>query len=82
VYTVDKQRVGDNVTWRDVTLPSHVTVDLQYCKLAYDGHTNMFVTDFNNKAVHVWSVSGQYVCQLLSSQQLMNMPQRVEQSTW
>jgi hypothetical protein len=24
VYTVDKQRVGDNVTWRDVTLPSHV----------------------------------------------------------
>jgi hypothetical protein len=29
VYTVDKRRaVGDNVTWRDVTLPSHVTVDL------------------------------------------------------
>jgi hypothetical protein len=27
VYTVDKRRaVGDNVTWRDVTVPSHVTV--------------------------------------------------------
>jgi hypothetical protein len=24
-----------------------------------------------NKAVHVWTVSGQYVCQLVSSQQLV-----------
>jgi hypothetical protein len=31
----------------------------------------------NNKAVHVWSVSGQYVCQLVSSQQLVSQPQRV-----
>jgi hypothetical protein len=46
VYTVDKRRaVGDNVTWRDVTLPSHVTVDLSSSKLAYDGHTSIFVTD-------------------------------------
>jgi hypothetical protein len=29
VYTVDKRQVGDNVTWRDVTLPSHVTINLQ-----------------------------------------------------
>jgi hypothetical protein len=46
VYTVDKRRaVGDNVTWRDVTVPSHVTVDLGDSKLAYDGHTSIFVTD-------------------------------------
>jgi hypothetical protein len=37
----------------------------------------MFVTDFHNKAVHVWTVSGQYVCQLVSSQQLVSNPQRV-----
>jgi hypothetical protein len=73
VYTVDKRRaVGDNVTWRDVTLPSHVTVDLSYSRLAYDGHTSIFVTDKSNRAVHVWSVSGQYDRQLVSPQQLIS----------
>ena len=42
VYTVDKlQAVGDNVTWRDVTLPSHVTKNLSNNGLAYDGYTSM-----------------------------------------
>jgi hypothetical protein len=77
VYTVDKRKVDDNVTWRNVTLPSHVTVNLQQSKLAYDGYTNMFVTDYHNKAVHVWTVSKQYVCQLVSSQQLVGSPRRV-----
>ena len=72
VYTVDKRRaVGDNVTWRDVSLPSHVNVDLSYSRLAYDGHTSIFVTDRSNRAVHVWSVSGQYDRQLVSPQQLI-----------
>jgi hypothetical protein len=61
VYTVDKRpAAGGNVTWRDVTLPSHVTVSLSESKLAYDGHTSVFVTDFYNGAVHAWSVGGQY----------------------
>jgi small nuclear ribonucleoprotein (snRNP)-like protein len=68
MYTVDKQRVSNNVTWRDVILPSHVTVDLSCSKLTYDGHTNIFLTDWIKEVVHVWSVSGQYVCQLLPSQ--------------
>jgi hypothetical protein len=77
VYTVDKRQVGDSLTWRDVTLPSHVSVNLRNCKLAYDydGYTNMFVTDFNSKAVPLWTVSGQYVCQLVSPHQLVNIPQ-------
>jgi hypothetical protein len=73
VYTVDKRRaVSDNVTWRDVTIPSHMTVGLYYSRLAYDGHTSIFVTDCITRAVHVWSVSGQYDRQLVSSQQLIS----------
>jgi hypothetical protein len=82
VYTVDKRRaVGDNVAWHDVTLPSHVTVDLWNSKLAYDGHTSILVTDNKNKAMHVWSVSGQYDCQLVSPQQLISEPWRVAVDT-
>jgi hypothetical protein len=75
VCTVDKRQAGNNVTWCDVTLPSRVTVDLQSVRLAYDGHTNIFINDVANKAVHVWSVSGQYERQLVS--QLTNQPQRM-----
>ena len=72
VYTVDRRRaVGDNVTWRDVTVPSHVTVNLGLSNLVYDGHS-VFVTDYWKKAVHVWSVSGQYDRQLVSPQQLVS----------
>jgi hypothetical protein len=71
VYTVNKRRaVSDDVTWRDATLPSHVTVDLIGSKLAYDGYTSIFVTCIT-RAVHVWSVSGQYDRQLVSPQQLV-----------
>ncbi len=71
MYTVDKRQANANATWSDV---SHVTVDLP-TNLAYDGHTNIFIRNFANKAVHVWSVSGQYERQLVS--QLTNGPQRV-----
>jgi hypothetical protein len=75
VYTVDKRRaVGDNVTWRDVIVPSHVTVSMTSSELAYDAHTSMFIADLYNRAVHVWSVSGQYDRQLVSPQQLRSTP--------
>jgi WD40 repeat protein len=75
VYTVNKQRASNNVTGHDVTLPLFVTVNLQYSKLAYDGLTNVFVTDVYSKAVHVWSVSDrQYLWQLVSSDQLVGSP--------
>jgi hypothetical protein len=56
-----KRQAGNNVTWRDVALLSHVAVNLYSCVLAYNGHTSMFAIDVFNKAVHVRSVSGQYV---------------------
>jgi hypothetical protein len=57
--------IGDYLTWRDVTLPKKAPVDLSRCKLAYDGHTSILVTD-NKQGVHVWSVSGQYDRRLVS----------------
>jgi hypothetical protein len=82
VCTVDKRRAGgNNVTWRDVTLPSHVTVDLKCSRLAYDGNASILVMDNKNRAVHVWSVSGQYDRQLVSPQQLISHPRRVAVDT-
>ncbi len=68
VYTLDNRLVNGELTWCDVTLPDHTPVDFHCGRLAFDGHTNIFMTDFDNRAVHVWSVSGQYERQLLSSQ--------------
>lgn len=49
---VDKRRVGDNVTWRDVVLHSHATVDVLGSKLEYSGARTIFVT-------HVYRTRGQ-----------------------
>ena len=35
---------------------------------------NIFLSDCNNNAVHVFSVNGQYHCQLLSSLHIKNKP--------
>ena len=81
VYKVEKRRVvGGGVTWRNITVPSHVTVSV-HSKLVYDGHTSIFVTDKSNRAVHVWSVSGQYDRQLVSPQQLTSDPHSVAVDT-
>ena len=67
VYTTgDRGQTGGHVTWRDVTVPSqaHITGN---SRLAYDGHTNIFLNDSYNRAIHVLStVSGQYDRQLVS----------------
>ena len=35
------------------------------CDIAYDGRTNIFLTDFKNSKIHVFSVTGHYIGQLL-----------------
>jgi hypothetical protein len=71
VNIFDRRRSdGDGLLLRDVIMPSHVTVTLNNSRLAYDGHTSVLVADRFNRAVHVWSVSGQYGRQLVSPQQL------------
>ncbi len=51
---------ADCLTWRNVTLPHHTPIDFKYSKLAFDGHTNIFMASPNDSAVHVGSLSRQY----------------------
>ena len=79
VYSVDRRRSDDSVTWRDITV---ITTDgehinLPYSSLSYDGNMNIFLSDRYNKAVHVLSVNGQYHYQLLSSHHIKNRPFRL-----
>ena len=76
VYCKDKRRSDGNVTWRIITSPT-INVehdDLWKATLSYDGNMNIFLSDRENKAVHVLSTNRQYHCQLLSSHQIKNFP--------
>lgn len=71
VYTVNDNN-ANRLTWRNVTMPtSIIDFKLGTSKLGCDNHGNFFVTDLQNRAVHMWSstsVAGLYVYnrQLLS----------------
>ena len=80
VYSVDRRRSDGNVTWRDinVTTKNGKHIDLSYSSsLSYDDNMNIFLSDCDNKAVHVLSVNGQYRCHLLSSHDIKNKPHRL-----
>ena len=74
VYSVDRRRSDGNVTWRDINVPTTDSkhINLSASSLSYDGNMNIFLSDWDNKAVHVLSVNGQYHCQLLSSHHIKN----------
>ena len=78
VYSVDRKRSDGNVTWRDINVPTTdgKRIDLSNSSLSYDGNMNIFLSDYDNKAVHVFTVNGQYHCQLLSSHHMKNKPFR------
>ena len=80
VYSVDRRRSDGNVTWRDINVPTtdgkHINLSW-YSSLSYDGNMNIFLSDYYNKAVHVFSVNGEYHCQLLSSYHIKNKPHRL-----
>ena len=79
VYSVDRRRSDGNVTWRDIvpkTYGKHINLSYR-SSLSYDGNMNIFLSDFDNKVVHKFSVNGQYHWQLLSSYRIMNMPRRL-----
>jgi hypothetical protein len=65
-----------NGTWTDVVLPS-LRVKVNHSRMFFDGHTNIYMTDFNYRLVHVWSVNGQYVQKLLSPLHLLHRPRNV-----
>ena len=80
VYSVDRRRSDGNVTWRDINVPTtdgkHINLSYN-SSLSYDSNMNIFLSDCDNKAVHVLSVNGQYHCQLLSSHHFKNEPLRL-----
>ena len=79
VYSVDRRRSDGNVTWRDINVPTTdgKLIDLSGSSLSYDGNMNIFLSDLYNKAVHMFSVNGQYHCQLLSSHHFESEPYRL-----
>jgi hypothetical protein len=68
--------IPGNGTWKDVILPNS-KVKVYQSRMVFDGRKNIYMTDWYNRAVHVWSVNGRYVRQLLSSQNLTSMPRNV-----
>ena len=80
VYSVDRSRSDSNVTWRDISVLTtdgkHINLS-GYSSLSYDGNMNIFLSEYDNKAVHALSVNGQYHCQLLSSHHFKNNPCRL-----
>ena len=79
VYNVDRRLSDGNVTWRDINVPTTdgKHIDLLDSRLLHDGNMNIFLNDWENKAVHVFSVNGQYLSQLLSSQHIKYNPYRL-----
>ena len=74
VYSVDRRRSDDNVTWRNINVPKMdgKNINLSSSSLSYDGNMNIFLSDYNSKAVHVFLINGQYHSQLLSSHHIKN----------
>ena len=79
VYSVDRRLSDGNVTWRDIYVPTTdgKHINLRYSRLSYDGNMNIFLSDRDNKVVHVFSENGQYHCQLLSSHHIEKKPWRL-----
>ena len=67
---------GKIETWKDVNLPivDGKMVELVDSSVSFDGNSNIFLSDFNNKAVHVWTSRGHYHGQLLSSNHFKHEP--------
>ena len=79
VYSVNRNLVNgkDIVTWRDIDTITTDGLRIQlyaHNSLSYDNNMNIFLSDWENKTVHVFSTNGQYRCQLLPSNNIRNNP--------
>ena len=81
VYSLNIKRLDGYVTWKDIDTVNITTngeyVDIKATSLSYDGYGNVFLGDLENKAVHVFLVSGQYHCQLMLSERLKYNPYKL-----
>ena len=77
-FNASAKQPDGSLLWTNVALPAtgETAINLASSRLGHDGHANVFLTDQQNNAVHVFSMGGQYQFQLLSSQQI-NTPWRL-----
>lgn len=71
LYSVDKRRSDGGVSWKDVSVPSTVHID-SWTRLGFDGQTSVFLTDYDNSAVHLLSTTGQLKRKLLAGKDFSN----------
>ena len=81
VHCIDRGRSNGNATWRNINVSTtdnnQIGPLLSGSSLSYDGNMNILLSDYDNKAVHVFSVNGQHHCQLLSSNHINTLPHRL-----
>ena len=80
VYCTQKDNPRANVTWINVHLPMKAgkPFDLEKSSLTYDGYSNIFLSDYWNKRVYLFSTNAQYSNRLLiSSDHLQSPPTKI-----
>ena len=70
VYNMKNKLFDDMVKWSEVNLPTPngQQIQLNFSRLSYDSNMNIFLSDYDNNAIHVFSVKNQQYLQLLSAQ--------------
>ena len=78
MYSVDENSPNGNVTWKDIKVPmtDGKYINLSKSMMSYDGNMSIFLSDPDNKAVHVLSVNNQCHYQL-SPHHIMHVPRRL-----
>ena len=78
VYSVSGKHTNGNEARRNINVPkiNGKLIELSRSVLSYDGNMNIFLNDYDNKAVHILSVNDQYRCQLHSLHHLKYNPRR------
>ena len=72
MYSLDANNnnsIKNNIGLKEVIIQFAYDItfsELHGSMLSYDGNEHIFVSDYQNKTVHVYSINGQYHCRLLS----------------
>ena len=79
VYSLNKRHLVANATWRNIapTTTDDKQIEFSGSSLSCDINNNIFVSDINIKAVHVFTENGHYDCQLLSQEHIEYAPSRL-----
>ena len=76
-YSTDKV-IDTNFAWRaSLLIEESKHINTTFGCLLFDGRSNVFLSDANNKAVHIFSPNGSYRYQLLSTGYLKFSPRKL-----